>query len=155
MNALEIIPLKVSDIKDLATQIVVSIAEGETSALKVAQTLSAMEKVVKEVKNNPVYKRVVLSEAEREDSRTFRMYGAEYQVKEVGVKYDYSNCNDTEIIDLYARREALDALIKEREAFLKAVPAAGMEIVDDATGEMMRVYPPAKSSTTSVTVIIK
>jgi hypothetical protein len=41
------------------------------------------------------------------------------------------------------------------EDFLKKVPHTGLDIINEFTGEVNKVYPPAKSSTTSVAVSLK
>lgn len=152
---LSTLPLNGKDIKEMAADIVVAIAEGEVSALKVAQQISAMEKIVKAVKDDAVYKRVVLSEAEKENDRTFLKFGAQFQIKEVGVKYDYSGCGDVVYNELQDELKELQSRIKQREEMLKGMPATGTLVVNEESGEMYTIYPPAKSSTTSVTVIIK
>lgn len=152
---LSTLPLTNADIKEMATEIVVAIADGEVSALKVAQQVSAMEKIVKAVKEDAVYKRVVLSEAEKEDSKTFGKFGAQFQVKEVGVKYDYSNCGDAVYNALQDELKDLQSRIKQREEMLKGMPKDGTLVVNEDTGEMYTIYPPVKSSTTSVSVTIK
>ena len=45
--------------------------------------------------------------------------------------------------------------LKEREIFLKAIPVAGIEITDENTGEICRIFPPAKSSKTILKIILK
>jgi hypothetical protein len=44
---------------------------------------------------------------------------------------------------------------KDMEEFLKKVPHQGLDIINGVTGEVTKVYPPAKSSTTSVAVSLK
>jgi hypothetical protein len=48
----------------------------------------------------------------------------------------------------------IDAQLKEREAFLKAIPKAGQDIITPE-GEVVNIFPPSKSSITSVTVKLK
>jgi hypothetical protein len=48
---------------------------------------------------------------------------------------------------------SLDEQIKDREKFLKSIPTEGIEIVD-MDGVVKRVYPPSKSSTSSVKTTI-
>lgn len=65
---------------------------------------------------------------------------------EAGVRYDFSECGDSKLSDMYATRDALLADIKERESMLKALPVSGM--ADPETGEL--IYPPARSSKTTI-----
>jgi hypothetical protein len=49
--------------------------------------------------------------------------------------------------------EQANEVLKARQDFLKTVPSKGMELkVDD---EVVTVYPPSKSSTTSIAVTLK
>ena len=70
---------------------------------------------------------------------------------EAGVRYDFSECGDSKLAELYALRDANAAEIKAREAMLKALPASGM--ADPETGEM--VYPPARSAKTTIKTTFK
>ena len=78
--------------------------------------------------------------------------GVKFEVAETGSSYDFSQCNDSELADLEQKaKEAADAL-KARKEFLKTVPTSGIEMLDRATGEMVTVYPPSKSSKSSFKV---
>ena len=70
---------------------------------------------------------------------------------EAGVKYDYSECNDSELEALEKQRHELDIKIKQRQATLKSLPFGGLCNPD--TGEM--IYPPAKSSKTTIKTTFK
>ena len=84
--------------------------------------------------------------------KSFSFLGDEWTVKETGVQYDYDNCNDPLVAQMHQELEQLQQEIKSRESWLKALPAEGMVIVDEETGETYKVYPPLKKSTTSVTI---
>ena len=90
--------------------------------------------------------------------RELSKYGQQHQFgdctleeAEVGVRYDFSECGDSKLADLYAIRDANAAEIKAREAMLKSLPYSGM--ADPETGEM--VYPPARSSKTTIKTTFK
>ncbi len=70
---------------------------------------------------------------------------------EMGVRYDFSVCNDSELSELYRMRDDLSEVIKAREDLLKSLPASGM--ADPQTGEI--VYPPARSSKTVIKTTFK
>ena len=79
--------------------------------------------------------------------------GCEHQLVEAGVKYDYSVCNDPVYNKLKAQLTVLEDEIKAREKYLKAIPSQGVQtLLED---EVLTLYPPAKSSTTSITVNLK
>ena len=98
------------------------------------------------------YKKMLLDEAEK-NGKKFTLHNAEFSLKEVGTKYNYEQCNDEVILNLHSQQKALDASVKDREKYLINIPLEGVEIrVDD---ELIRIFPPAKSSTTSVSVTLK
>ena len=68
-------------------------------------------------------------------------------------KYDPSRYTVYQMLD--QKLESVANEVKQREAFLKTVPAKGMIITDELSGETFTVYPPAKSSSTSIAVTLK
>lgn len=141
--------------QSFVTVIVDALTEGNADPLKVHLQVKCMEDVIKLLNSNTVYKSQVLEAAEKQGQKTFEFHSAKFEIKEVGVKYDYSKCEDEEMNSLLEMQETVSKQIKEREAFLKTVPAKGLQIVIEGTGEVATVYPPSKSSTTSVAVTLK
>lgn len=140
---------------EMSASIINQIEEGEVNPLAVQVGLSAIENVIKNVKASDIYKNGTLVEAEKYGAKTFDCFGAQLQIKEVGVKYDFCKCEDPIWNDLNEKIEFLKASIKEREDMLKRIPHSGQTMVDEESGEVYKVYPPAKSSTTSVTTTFK
>ncbi len=140
---------------DMSANIINQIEEGEVNPLSIQVGLSAIENVIKQVKASDIYKAQTLKEAEKYGQKSFDMYGANLQIKEVGVKYDFASCGDPTWEDINQRMESLKAEMKEREEFLKRTPKDGQTCVDENTGEVYKIYPPVKISTTSVTATFK
>ncbi|MBP8994283.1 MAG: hypothetical protein KBG30_10825 [Bacteroidales bacterium] len=92
----------------------------------------------------------VLTEAQKYEGKTFHHSGAEFQICEVGVKYDYSVCQDTEWNKLTSDIEDLTKKRKARETQLQARLNMSSLIVDADTGQVL--LPPAKTSQTIVKV---
>lgn len=124
------------------------ILSGNENPLKIAMQLKAMETTIEDLRKDPEIRDAVLKEAAKY-GKTFKLYGAEFQTKEAGIKYDYSVCGDSEWIDLNKKMEALKKDIQDREKFLKGITES-VEVADVKTGEILN--PPAKKSTTVVTV---
>lgn len=124
------------------------ILSGSENPLKIAIQLKAMEVTIDELRKDPEIRAAIQNEADK-NSKAFKLYGAEFQTKEAGVKYDYSVCGDSEWSDLTNKAEALNKAIKEREKFLKGLNN-NIKVADVHTGEILN--PPAKKSTTVVTV---
>lgn len=77
--------------------------------------------------------------------------GVKFTLAEVGTSYNFSQCNDYELIELeVAANEAADAVKKRRE-FLKTIPQSGLDIITK-DGEGVKIYPPSKSSKSSFKV---
>jgi hypothetical protein len=70
-------------------------------------------------------------------------------------EYSYENCGDAIYDSLNQKAESINSDLKSRESFLKTIPISGIQILDESTGEMITVYPPAKSSTTTIAVTLK
>ena len=92
-----------------------------------------------------------IDEAQRYGEKTFKHYGREITIKEGGVKYDYSVCGDPVLSGIDARLKAVNAEVKQRQNFLKACKG-GETIMDETTGEVVRLVPPLKKSTTTLQI---
>lgn len=136
----------------LVGNIVTQITEGLVDPIKVHLQVKALEDVVKQFNANDVYKEHLLDAAEK-NGKSFKYGNAEFSIKEMGVKYDYSNCNDPEYAEMIDKKSRLEQDIKDREAFLKTIPTTGIDLAFD--DELITVYPPTKQSTTTVVVNLK
>lgn len=132
--------------------IVSALEEGTADPLKVHLQVKNTEDLVKQLTSDENYRELLLSEAQKH-GKSFEAHNAKFQVKEVGTKYDYSVCGDPVLQELeLAAAKATEAL-KERQKFLQYVPAKGAEVL--VGDELFTIYPPVKSSTTSVSVTLK
>lgn len=132
-----------------------ALQSGEVDPLKVHLQVKCMESIIKLLNENTIYKKSILDAAEKYGEKSFEFMNSKVEIKEMGTKYDYSQCGDTvwEMLEQKASSAASD--LKERETFLKTVPSKGLQVLDELTGEMITVYPPSKSSTTSVAITLK
>lgn len=128
------------------------LVEGNADPIKVHLQVKAMEDMVKSLNDNKEYKSILLDAAEK-NGKKFTAFNAEFNIREVGVKYDYSKCGDIELTLLQAELDVLNERIKAKQKFLQTVPQAGIEILHE--DELIKVYPPSKTSTTSVAVTLK
>ena len=85
------------------------------------------------------------------NAKSFACGSATVKIKETGVSYDHSNCNDPVYARLVEERMLLDAKIKEREAFLKTVPD-NTTVIDDETGEIYTIHPAIRMAKTSYSI---
>ena len=134
-----------------------SIEEGMISPVHVMAAIKFYEKVFKgdDKKNNgliDLIKSKVLDEVEKDKARK-DWFGFGVQVRESGVNYIYDKCNDDVLIELLEEEKNLKKKIEERKDFLKAIKGH-IDIITE-NGEVRKLFPPAKSSTTSPTFTLK
>lgn len=120
--------------------------------LESIEALSKMEYLIKEIKSNNSFIECVRDEVAKYGKTFTTSTGTKIELAEVGVKYDFSNCGDVILMKLLKEQETLENAIKERKEFLKRVPLSGMEVLFE--DEVIKVYPPAKSSTSSLKTTI-
>lgn len=135
-------------------QLIERLNNGELDPLKTHLQVKALEDMLETLKNSKDYKDAVLNAAVQ-NGKEFEYMSAKFNVKEVGVKYDYSKCESTAYDEIMTDYNDAAKRKKDMEEFLKKVPHSGLDIINGVTGEVTRVYPPAKSSTTSVAVSLK
>ena len=137
--------------QDFAQSVVNGLKEGLFDPLKVHLQVKCMEDLIKQITSHPDYKDLTLDEAAKY-GKSFEHYNAKFEIKEMGVKYDYSNCGDPIYNRLAEELAELEKKVKDRQAFLKAVQPGTELLIED---EVIVLYPPVKTSTTSITVNLK
>ena len=135
------------------TDVLNRIENGTVEPIKVHLQLKAMEEIVKTLNTNERYKELLLDAAEK-NGKKFMAFNAEFSIKEMGTRYDYSQCGDADLLAMLASIETITAAVKERQEYLKKIPAAGVQQID-ANGEVITLFPPTKTSTTTVAVSLK
>ena len=148
-----------------AIDVVEKLRNEEADPLKIHLQIKAMEEIINSLTNTTEktnknftlaidYKNMLLEAAEKHGKK-FQLHNAEFSIKEVGTKYDFSNCEDLGLSELLLKQAEIDAKVKAKQDFLKTVPLSGIVITDEETGDTYKVYPPSKTSTTSVAVSLK
>lgn len=134
-------------IKDFASNVIEAVQNGEVNPLDVQVQLKATEQAIKEVNDDKRYKAALLGEIAKY-GKSCEYKGAAFSTMESAVKYDWKSTNDPVILELLQAQDELKAKLKAREEYLKAIPAEGVDtLIGD---EVVKIYPPAKSSTTTV-----
>lgn len=132
--------------------VISEVKEGSESALKVLIQLRAMQKaterILKEINEN------ILTEADKYPGNEFSFLGNKIKKEDVYTSYDYSICDDTIFERLEADFEKAKVKLEERKAFLKTLKES-MTIVDESTGEVIKVKPPFKKSIAGLKVMIR
>ena len=147
ISVINVMPSNKAEIKTFVQDVKERILSGDENPLKIAAQLKAMEEVIDELRKDKEIRDMILNAAEKE-GKTSKSFNAEFQIKETGVKYDFSVCGDPEWEDLNKEIEPIKAKIKERETFLKVVKN------QFSTTDGIVINPPVKTSTTTVTVTL-
>lgn len=136
-------------IKETSLALLNDIDEGHMHPLQVAAQFKFIEDVITNVKEE--LRQRVVAEQDKYGKEKMTYHGATFDIKEAGVKYDYSHCDDMIWNDLKQQLDALNEKMKEREAFLKTLKER-FTYIDESTGEIVTLYPPQKKSTTTYQV---
>lgn len=151
IGALRIMPASKPEVGRFSAQLINSVKAGDVNPLEVLVLLRALESVSENVRE--AIRENLNAEADRYSEKTFEVFGARIEKAELGTKYKYEASGDPE----WARRKAgVDAamtLLKEREAFLRALREP-MTIVVEETGEVVNIVPPTKISTSGLKVFL-
>lgn len=132
-------------IAELVQKAIDAVVNGEVDPITAHINISRMEAAIKAFKDNAQVRAITLNELEKYGKKQ-KFGDCTLEMREGGVKYDYSLCGDSQLLEMYATRDTLLADIKERENTLRNLPISGM--VNPDTGEV--IYPPARSSKTII-----
>lgn len=147
--------LSKTQIKVIADQTAKDIIDNGQDVLKIADTIAKIELFIKELKATPEYLDYLISEVAKYGKGMTTSTGTKLELAEVGTKYDFSQCNDPELKKMEQEFEVLEEKIKCRKDFLKTLSASGIDVMTEE-GELVTLYPPSKTSKSSVkTTIIK
>jgi hypothetical protein len=98
---------------------------------------------------------LALEEAQKHGQKRFEIHGATVEIKELGTKWFYDNTQDPELARIQEEFAKIDKKLKDRQKFLQTLPETGMEIVDEDTGDVTRIFPAYKTSTTGLAISLK
>ena len=135
---------------ELADSAIQAVVDGEIDPLTAHINVSKMELAIKTFKADERVRDITLRELWKYGKK--QSFGdCTLEEAEAGVRYDYTDCGDSRLEELYKMRQSLDDEIKQRETFLKSVPLSGVALPE--TGEV--VYPPIKTSKTIIKTSFK
>jgi hypothetical protein len=140
------------DISSIAKQ-VVNDQLNTGNILNTADVMARLEFFIKEIKSNPDYVDYVTSELSKHQKSYNTSAGSKIEMAELGTKYDYSVCGDSQWNLFNSKVEEYTKLRKEREEFLKVIPYEGIDVLSDE-GELIHLNKPNKTSTTGYKVTI-
>lgn len=153
MQAISVInnmPETKSEIKAFAQLVTESVTEGSVNPLDLLIKLQAAELAIKEIKDN--IKSLATDEALKY-GKSFEHKNASCVIKAVGVKYDFSKCNDVVWATHYSDECNAAEQRKEREKLLKTIKGQ-LTTVNEDTGETWTIYEPIKTGQETVVITI-
>lgn len=151
LSPLDLFTVSRTGIDVASDQIIEAANGGEVSPLKVRVWIKAMEEIIERVKKETADSQ--LREAGKYPGQSFEFAGATLTKAEHGTKYNYAACGDVVWERLDADTKSAAARQKVREDFLKTLKEP-MTVVDEQTGEVVRITPPVKTSTSGLNVKI-
>jgi hypothetical protein len=151
ISTLSQLPETKQQIETFAYSLEQGLNNGQIIASDLLRFQKAMEKVFEKIK--PTLIENALNEISQYEKNSV-IKGSEFSIVEAGVKYDYSECNDIEYNTLTTQIEAIKSTLKDRETFLKAIKEP-LQMIDENSGEVYTIYPPKKTSTTTLKVTFK
>lgn len=149
-----------ADRAEMVESVLKGMESGEVDPLKVHLQLKNTENIIDRLTNRKDHPETAnryqsyLQDAAAKHPKTFELHNGKFTTKEAGTRYDFATCGDPIWNDLNAQMEALKAKMKEREELLKKAPVGGMQLLCDG-GEVVTVFPPVKTSTTTLQVSLK
>lgn len=144
-----------------AKSIINEVENGNANPLDIHIYFKNIEEIIKTITDTStknknaelakVFKESLLSEAQL-NGKSFNYRNSEITTKEAGAKWHYENCNDDELLRLEQQLEQAKKELENRQKFLQSLPGEGLLTIDEHTGEAVTIYPPYKTSTTTLSV---
>lgn len=132
-----------------------SIVEGEIDPLQAVAKIRFLSDALNTALKDDRVKDAVLSEIDKNGGKEATAFGVKFTQKEMGVSYDYTVCGDPEYDRLAAEMEDLKARMKDREKFLMGIPAEGLPMVDQETGDCYKIIRPLRRASLNYSVTFK
>lgn len=145
-------------------KLVEAIEDGDINPLDAHLQLKAMEDIINSLTNKDEaknklnheyakrYHSLLMEEVDKH-GKQFEYHQSKITIGEVGTKYDYSVCNDPELEEMQKQLEEMQGKVKAKQKFLQTLPEEGIQKVTEE-GEVIMLYKPTKTSTTSLKVTL-
>ena len=141
--------------KEMVAMMVERAKSGEEDILRIEAGMANIEAIAKEYRANKEVKEMLIDEVLKYPKGIAEAHNATFQLKEVGVKYDFSNCGHQQYNAVCAEIARLTEIKKEMEGIMKAHGDKSWVMTDADTGETYEVCPPSRTASQQVCVTIK
>lgn len=125
------------------------VIRGDIDPLKAFVNIARVAEVIEMLKKDELFLDAAMREYSKYGEKNVTLGICTVTEAQVGTKYDFSQCNDSALNDLYEQQAQVKNDVKERETMLKALPSK-LTIINDRTGEVTEVLPPVKTSKTTL-----
>jgi len=153
MNNIELIksgPQTGDQILEFQNEILDSVTNGFEDPLFLLVKLKAFTKALDGAIDS--IQEFALSEAQKH-GKSFAIYGAKVEVKEMGTKWYFDKTGDPIIARIAEQKDQIGKAEKDRQAFLKTLKEK-TSFLDEESGEVFTVYPARKESKTGIAISI-
>jgi hypothetical protein len=153
MNNIELIksgPQTGDQILEFQNEILDSVTNGFEDPLFLLVKLKAMSKALDGAIDS--IQEYALSEAQKH-GKSFAIYGAKVEVKEMGTKWFFDKTGDPIIARIAEQKDQISKEEKDRQSFLKTLKEK-VSFLDEESGEVFTVYPARKESKTGIAISI-
>jgi len=153
MNNIELIksgPQTGDQILDFQNEILDSVTNGFEDPLFLLVKLKAFTKALDGAIDS--IQEYALSEAQKH-GKSFAIYGAKVDVKEMGTKWFFDKTGDPIIARIAEQKDQIGKAEKDRQSFLKTLKEK-VSFLDEESGEVFTVYPARKESKTGIAISI-
>ena len=153
MNNIELIksgPQTGDQILEFQNEILDSVTNGFEDPLFLLVKLKAFTKALDGAIDS--IQEYALSEAQKH-GKSFAIYGAKVEVKEMGTKWYFDKTGDPIIARISEQKDQIGKAEKDRQAFLKTLKEK-TSFLDEESGEVFTVYPARKESKTGIAISI-
>jgi hypothetical protein len=147
-----ITPTTKTELQMAAVNIIQDLQDGNVNAMELLKNFKMIEKLQELVKDQLI--KSVLNETSKYKETEIEYAGVTFKKAEVGTVYDFSGCNDETYNNILEQEKILKVEKEKRAKFLKAIDGKLTQL-DEDSGEFVDIFPPVKTSSSSVQVLIK
>ena len=144
-----------NEIGNQSSRLIQYIIEGEIDPLRAVAKIKFLSEALSTALKDDRVKDAVLREIDKNGGKEATELGVKFCQKEIGASYDFTVCGDPEYDQLASEMEDLKARMKEREKFLLGIPAEGLPMVDQETGDCYKIIRPLRRASLGYSVTFK
>jgi len=140
----DVLEMSKSEINGMANMLVNNFDESSKDPIKMLAFVTKMKTMLDTIEKGLIDKS--MNELHSYNGKHFA-FGIDFQIAEVGTKYDYSH--NTQWVKIQDQINDLEEKRKEVETFIKSLTHPITQ-VDEETGEAIQWFPASKTSTTTI-----